>query len=182
MSGRRRSSISSTAEDTKSCSATSSAAANSKGWTFNQSSLYPRFPRRQPDLSLHALGQSRRATSSAGSGPAISWAKAMRRSFRELMETTDWDHYGTGKYEKCANCMVHCGYEATAVTDTITHPLKALGVHAQGRPHRRRDGAGDLLRQRSGPRHTSSRSRSKSYLDQLPAEEKERKRKTSSAA
>jgi len=27
------------------------------------------------------------------------------------METTDWDTYGTGKYEKCADCMAHCGYE-----------------------------------------------------------------------
>jgi hypothetical protein len=31
------------------------------------------------------------------------------------METTDWDAYGTGNYEKCADCMVHSGYEATAV-------------------------------------------------------------------
>ena len=30
------------------------------------------------------------------------------------METTDWDSYGTGNYEKCADCMVHCGYEPTA--------------------------------------------------------------------
>jgi len=27
------------------------------------------------------------------------------------METTDWDAYGTGNYEKCADCMVHSGYE-----------------------------------------------------------------------
>jgi hypothetical protein len=53
-------------------------------------------------------------------------------SFRELMEETDWDAYGTGNYEKCANCMVHSGYEASAVTDTIAHPLKALGVTLRG--------------------------------------------------
>jgi hopanoid biosynthesis associated radical SAM protein HpnH len=47
-------------------------------------------------------------------------------SFRELMETTDWDRYGTGNYEKCADCMAHCGYEATAVADAVRHPLKAL--------------------------------------------------------
>ena len=44
------------------------------------------------------------------------------------METTDWDSYGTGKYEKCANCMAHCGYEATAADATFAHPLKALKV------------------------------------------------------
>ena len=53
-------------------------------------------------------------------------------SFKELMEETDWQSYGTGNYEKCANCMVHCGYEATAVTDTIAHPLKALSVYLRG--------------------------------------------------
>ena len=42
------------------------------------------------------------------------------------MEQTDWDSYGTGNYEKCADCMAHCGYEATAVSDAIVHPLKAL--------------------------------------------------------
>jgi hypothetical protein len=42
------------------------------------------------------------------------------------MEQTDWDSYGTGNYEKCADCMAHCGYEATAVSDAMAHPLKAL--------------------------------------------------------
>ena len=28
--------------------------------------------------------------------------------------------------------MAHCGYEATAVNDTIDHPLKALGVFLSG--------------------------------------------------
>jgi len=36
-----------------------------------------------------------------------------------LMETTDWDRYGTGRNEKCADCMVHCGYEPSAVADTF---------------------------------------------------------------
>jgi hopanoid biosynthesis associated radical SAM protein HpnH len=49
-------------------------------------------------------------------------------SFRELMETTDWDSYGTGRYEKCANCMAHCGYEPTAAGATLAQPLEALRV------------------------------------------------------
>ena len=48
------------------------------------------------------------------------------------MEETDWESYGTGNYEKCADCMVHCGYEPTAVTDTIRHPFKALKVLLKG--------------------------------------------------
>ena len=45
-------------------------------------------------------------------------------SFKELMETTDWDSYGTGEYEKCSNCMAHCGYEPTAAMDAVKNPLK----------------------------------------------------------
>jgi hypothetical protein len=44
------------------------------------------------------------------------------------METTDWDSYGTGNYEKCADCMVHSGYEATAVVDAVKRPWKVAKV------------------------------------------------------
>ena len=54
------------------------------------------------------------------------------RTFRELMEETEWETYGTGNYEKCANCMVHCGYEATAVNDTVRRPFRALRVALSG--------------------------------------------------
>jgi len=50
------------------------------------------------------------------------------KTYAELMETTDWDAYGTGKYEKCANCMAHCGYEPTAVAATFANPVKTLAV------------------------------------------------------
>ena len=39
-------------------------------------------------------------------------------SFKELMETTKWEEYGVASGNpKCANCMVSCGYEPTAVMD-----------------------------------------------------------------
>jgi hopanoid biosynthesis associated radical SAM protein HpnH len=47
-------------------------------------------------------------------------------SFQELLDTTPWEKYGTVNNPKCAGCMAHCGYEATAVEDTIRHPVKAL--------------------------------------------------------
>jgi hypothetical protein len=58
-------------------------------------------------------------------------------TYKELMETTDWDLYGTGRYEKCANCMAHCGYEPTAANATFSNPLKALktalfGIKTEG--------------------------------------------------
>jgi hopanoid biosynthesis associated radical SAM protein HpnH len=41
-------------------------------------------------------------------------------TFQELMETTEWHNYGTESGNpKCANCMMHSGYEATSVNDTF---------------------------------------------------------------
>ncbi|QYE34547.1 adenosyl-hopene transferase HpnH [Polymorphobacter sp. PAMC 29334] len=54
------------------------------------------------------------------------------QTFAELMEGTDWDQYGVGKYAKCSNCMVHCGFEGTAATDSIKHPLKMFGIGRNG--------------------------------------------------
>jgi hopanoid biosynthesis associated radical SAM protein HpnH len=53
-------------------------------------------------------------------------------SFKALMEETDWDGYGVGKYEKCADCMVHCGFEGTAAADSLRHPLKLASVALKG--------------------------------------------------
>lgn len=39
------------------------------------------------------------------------------RSFKELMEDTSWEKYGIGNDTRCANCMVHCGFEATAIDE-----------------------------------------------------------------
>jgi hopanoid biosynthesis associated radical SAM protein HpnH len=38
-------------------------------------------------------------------------------TFQELMERTDWDHYVSGEDPRCAQCMVHCGYEPTVVLE-----------------------------------------------------------------
>ena len=48
------------------------------------------------------------------------------------MDTTDWETYGTGKYEKCADCMAHCGYEPTAADNAISNPFKAMWVAMRG--------------------------------------------------
>ncbi len=53
-------------------------------------------------------------------------------TFQALMDDTDWDGYGTGNYEKCADCMAHCGYESTAAADALRKPLKALRTSLRG--------------------------------------------------
>jgi hopanoid biosynthesis associated radical SAM protein HpnH len=41
-------------------------------------------------------------------------------TFQELLETTEWERFGTESGNpKCANCMVHSGYEASAVDETF---------------------------------------------------------------
>ena len=64
--------------------------------------------------------------------PCYLLGEGYAKTFAELMETTDWDAYGTGRYEKCANCMAHCGYEPTATTAILEHPFKALAVTFRG--------------------------------------------------
>jgi hypothetical protein len=64
--------------------------------------------------------------------PCYLLGEGYAKSFKELMETTDWDSYGTGRYEKCANCMAHCGYEPTAAAATFAHPIKALMTALRG--------------------------------------------------
>jgi hypothetical protein len=54
------------------------------------------------------------------------------KTFAELMEGTEWEKYGVGNYEKCADCMVHCGFEGTAVADSVSNPLKILGIALKG--------------------------------------------------
>jgi hypothetical protein len=42
------------------------------------------------------------------------------KSFQEMMDTVDWDNYGQKSGNpSCANCMVHCGHEPTAVDFTF---------------------------------------------------------------
>ncbi len=43
------------------------------------------------------------------------------KTFAELLDSTAWDNYGAkSRNPKCADCMVHSGYEASAVNDTFS--------------------------------------------------------------
>ncbi len=101
-------------------------------WRFNQSSMF---------MDFLAGNQSYQCT--PWSNPTYNifgWQKpcyllvdeGYAKSFKDLMETTNWDSYGTGRNPKCDDCMVHCGYEGTAVDYTVAHPLKALSVFLFG--------------------------------------------------
>ena len=100
-------------------------------WRINQSSLFLDFLAGNQTYECTPWGNPTRNVF-GWQRPCYLLGEGYASSFRELMETTEWETYGTGNYEKCANCMVHCGYEATAVQDTVAHPFKALRVALRG--------------------------------------------------
>jgi hopanoid biosynthesis associated radical SAM protein HpnH len=102
-----------------------------RDWTFNQSGLFLDFLAGNQTYHCTPWGNPTRNVF-GWQRPCYLLGEGYAKTFRELMDDTNWDAYGTGNYEKCANCMVHSGYEATAVNDTFAHPLKALGVSLRG--------------------------------------------------
>jgi len=100
-------------------------------WSFNQSSLFLDFL--AGNQSYHCTPWGNPTRNYFGwQRPCYLLGEGYAKTFKELMEETDWDAYGTGNYEKCANCMVHSGYEATAVMDSVKHPVKAAAVALRG--------------------------------------------------
>ena len=102
-----------------------------RAWSFSQSSLFLDFLAGNQEYHCTPWGNPTRNVF-GWQRPCYLLGEGYAQSFRELMEETDWDAYGTGHYEKCANCMVHSGYEASAVQDAVRHPLKALSVGLRG--------------------------------------------------
>lgn len=102
-----------------------------KRWRFSQSTLFMDFLAGNQEYHCTPWGNPTRNVF-GWQKPCYLLSEGYTKSFRALMDETDWDAYGTGRYEKCANCMVHCGYEASAVADTVAHPIKALGVWLKG--------------------------------------------------
>jgi hopanoid biosynthesis associated radical SAM protein HpnH len=102
-----------------------------RAWSFSQSGLFLDFLAGNQEYRCTPWGNPTRNVF-GWQRPCYLLGEGYAATFRELMETTDWNSYGTGNYEKCADCMVHSGYEATAVTDAVRHPLKALAVSLRG--------------------------------------------------
>lgn len=102
-----------------------------KKWRFSQSSLFLDFLAGNQTYHCAPWGNPTRNVF-GWQRPCYLLGEGYAPTFRALMEETDWEAYGTGNYEKCANCMVHSGYEPTAVEDTIRRPLKALAASLRG--------------------------------------------------
>jgi hopanoid biosynthesis associated radical SAM protein HpnH len=102
-----------------------------RNWSFSQSGLFLDFLAGNQTYRCTPWGNPTR-TVFGWQKPCYLLGEGYAKTFKELMESTDWDSYGVGNYEKCADCMVHSGFEATAVNDAVAHPLKAMMVGLRG--------------------------------------------------
>ncbi len=102
-----------------------------KKWPFTQSAMFLDFLAGNQTYHCTPWGNPTR-TVFGWQRPCYLLGEGYAETFRELMEETDWDSYGVGNYAKCANCMVHSGFEASAVIDSANRPFTALKVMARG--------------------------------------------------
>lgn len=103
-----------------------------RNWRFNQSSMFLDFLAGNQSYQCTPWGNPTRNVFGWQKPCYLLVDEGYASSFKELMETTQWENYGTGRNPKCADCMVHCGYEPTAINDTFARPLKALSVFLRG--------------------------------------------------
>ena len=91
-----------------------------RSWRFNQTPLFLEFLRGESDLDCTPWGSP--------TYNLFGWQRpcyllsegGYAKTFRELMETTTWEDFGQASGNpKCADCMVHCGYEPSAVAATF---------------------------------------------------------------
>jgi hopanoid biosynthesis associated radical SAM protein HpnH len=102
-----------------------------KGWKFTQSPMFMDFLAGNQSYVCTPWGKPTR-NYFGWQRPCYLLGEGYAKSYKELMETTDWEKYGTGNYEKCADCMVHSGYEATAVVDAVRKPWKVAALALRG--------------------------------------------------
>ncbi len=98
-----------------------------KAWALQQSGLFIDFLAGNVSYHCTPWGMPLR-TVFGWQRPCYLLGEGYVPTFKQLMEETDWDAYGVGNYEKCADCMVHSGFEATAVEDSVRRPWRALKV------------------------------------------------------
>jgi len=91
-----------------------------KSWQFNQSKLFLEFLMGKRNYACTPWGMP--------TYNVFGWQKpcyllqdGYADTFQELMDSVEWKNYGTESGNpKCANCMVHSGYEASAVDHTFS--------------------------------------------------------------
>jgi hypothetical protein len=96
-----------------------------RNWQFNHSRLYLEFLAGRQDYECTPWGNPTHNVF-GWQRPCYLLDDGYATSFQELMATTDWSRYGVKGDKRCRDCMVHCGFEPSAVLDSVRHPLKLL--------------------------------------------------------
>jgi hopanoid biosynthesis associated radical SAM protein HpnH len=96
-------------------------------WRLNHSPLFLDFLEGKVDFGCTAWGIP--SYSIFGwQRPCYLMSDGYASSYSDLLEKTDWDRYGRGRDPRCDNCMAHCGYEPTAISEAVRAPHRALAA------------------------------------------------------
>jgi hopanoid biosynthesis associated radical SAM protein HpnH len=102
-----------------------------KKWRLNHSPLFLDFLEGKVDYQCTAWGIP--SYSIFGwQKPCYLMSDGYVKTYKELVDETDWSKYGRGNDPRCANCMAHCGYEPSAVLATMSSLKETLRA-ASGR-------------------------------------------------
>jgi hopanoid biosynthesis associated radical SAM protein HpnH len=88
----------------------------SKRFRFYSTPMYLKFLKGERKLECSPWGNPTRNTQ-GWKAPCYLITDTHYPSYREMMEKTDWNKYGVGKDERCAQCMMHCGFEPSVVIE-----------------------------------------------------------------
>jgi len=100
--------------------------ADKRKWAFNHSPFYLDFLKGERDYACTPWGTPNYNVFGWQRPCYLFEEQGHAKTFKEYMETTDWDKYGAGRHVKCENCMMHCGYEPSAVNDSMASPRNML--------------------------------------------------------
>ncbi|HEY2827493.1 MAG TPA: DUF3463 domain-containing protein, partial [Pirellulales bacterium] len=115
-------------------------------WRFNHSPLFLEFLRGNWELECTPWGNPT-YNIFGWQKPCYLLDEGYVQTFQELLDTTDWEAYGRKSGNpSCRDCMVHCGYEPTAVSETFGS-LRGMWAAARSvffglQPHRQAEVAG----------------------------------------
>jgi hopanoid biosynthesis associated radical SAM protein HpnH len=115
-------------EETRKLFRESFAGGRRKKWRLNHSPLFLDFLEGKADFQCTPWGIPSYSVF-GWQRPCYLMADGYAETYRELIETTDWEQYGRGRDERCSSCMAHCGYEPSAVIATagsLRQSLRAL--------------------------------------------------------
>lgn len=90
----------------------------SKKFRLLNTPLYLQFLTGQKELKCTPWGNPTRNTLGWKS-PCYMITDKHYPTYKEMMENTDWDYYREGKDPRCKNCMMHCGFEASVITEGV---------------------------------------------------------------